>query len=107
MVHRVDTANEYRQAYALGAAEFPLVLEGRFVGRLFLCGHAGAEGFFRKLELPPPARIPKTIIAHLDKALGQNVREKSLNERLGAERFELPFVLDCFVAKGDLALLEF
>ena len=48
----------------------------------------------------------KAIIAHLDKALGQDVLQETVDEFLGGQRAELGLAGVGFVAEGDLVVLD-
>ena len=51
-------------------------------------------------------RAKEAIIAHLDKALGQDVLQKAVNESLSGQRTELGLAGVGFVTEGDLIILH-
>lgn len=63
--------------------------------------------FFERFERVALPWAKQAIVTHFDKALGQHVHEKTLDEGLGRQRRLLPLAgIGRLVAKGDLAIVE-
>lgn len=104
----VNALNDYHRLTAVRANDLLGIMWLIFVlcVRLIRCGRCLAKQTFGLGQSFPIARCQQAVVAHLDKASGQYMLEKAMDEGLGRESAgTLPFGGAVLIAEGDLAIL--